>query len=182
MAPRNQKDHLKAYFILRSVDYKPDCLIQLGQLIEDPHAPYRRIAPPLKPIPADIVHSSFRGDWYHEESSDTAGSFGVFAQFLASIAAEMSAQASQEFTESWSAAQLETTFLELGAAKECEYVTSSVKEAAVQKFLTRDSFFKKAIPVKKIIYMVTGVKIARRPGITTSEAKRTIGGFAKTQW
>ncbi|KAF4432540.1 hypothetical protein CGGC5_v010477 [Colletotrichum fructicola Nara gc5] len=179
MAPRHPKDHQKAYFILRSADYEPDCLIQLGQLIEDPHAPYRRIAPPLKPIPADIIHSSLRGDWYHEESSDKAGNFGVFAQFLAAVAAEMSAQASQEFTQSWSASQLETSFLELGAARECEYVTNSVKEAAVQKLLTRDSFFKRAIPVKKIIYMVTGLKIAKSPGIMTSEARRTIGGFAK---
>ncbi|KAE9572079.1 hypothetical protein CGMCC3_g11790 [Colletotrichum fructicola] len=132
MAPRHPKDHQKAYFILRSADYEPDCLIQLGQLIEDPHAPYRRIAPPLKPIPADIIHSSLRGDWYHEESSDKA----VLERF-------------------------------------------SARDFVPRAWSSKRVFFKRAIPVKKIIYMVTGLKIAKSPGIMTSEARRTIGGFAK---
>ncbi|CCF34405.1 hypothetical protein CH063_06407 [Colletotrichum higginsianum] len=178
--PMNKKNpERKTYFILRSTDYKPDGLIQLGQLIEDPHTPYRRIAPPIRPLPADAVHVSLKNDWSLDKSKGAAGELGVFAQFLAVITAEASAHASNEFTQSWSAAQLETAFLELGSDKESDYVTSSVQKAAVQKRLTREGFFKKMVLSKKVLYMVTGVKIARRPGQVSSGATKTTGGAVK---
>ncbi|KZL84884.1 hypothetical protein CI238_09637 [Colletotrichum incanum] len=174
-----KKSERKTYFILRSTDYKPDGLIELGQLIEDPHTPYRRIAPPIKPLPADAVHVSLKNDWSLDKSKSATGDFGVFAQFLAVITAETSTHASREFTESWSAAQLETAFLELGTDKESDYVTSSVQKAAVQKRLTREGFFNKMVASKKALYMITGIKIARKPGQISYGASKTTGSAAK---
>ncbi|KAK1561425.1 uncharacterized protein LY79DRAFT_574261 [Colletotrichum navitas] len=179
MPMNKMKPEHKTYFILRSTDYKPDGLIQLGQLIEDPYTPYRRLAPPVRPLPADAIHLSFRNDWTLDKSKGAVGELGVFAQFLAVITAEASTHASNEFTQSWSAAQLETAFLELGTDKESDYVTSSVQKAAVQKCLTREGFFKKMVLSKKVLYMVTGVKIARRPGQVSYGVSKTTGGAAK---
>ncbi|TQN69994.1 hypothetical protein CSHISOI_05502 [Colletotrichum shisoi] len=179
MPMNKKKPERKTYFILRSTDYKPDGLIQLGQLIEDPHTPYRRMAPPIRPLPADAVHVSLKNDWSLDKSKGAAGELGVFAQSLAVITAEASAHASNDFTQSWSAAQLETAFLELGTDKQSDYVTSSVQRAAVQKRLTREGFFKKTVLSKKVLYMITGVKIARKPGQVSYGASKTTGGALK---
>ncbi|KAJ0167135.1 hypothetical protein CTA2_4230 [Colletotrichum tanaceti] len=179
MPMNSKKPERKTYFILRSTDYKPDVLIQLGQLIEDPRAPYRRIAPPTRPYPADAVHVSLRNDWSLDRSKGAAGELGVFAQFLAVVTAEASARASDELTQSWSAARLETAFLELGSDRESDYVTASVREAAVQKRLTREGSFRKTVLGKKVLYMITGVKIAKGPGQVSCGASRATGGAVK---
>ncbi|WYZ34585.1 hypothetical protein EsH8_I_000861 [Colletotrichum jinshuiense] len=163
----------KTYFILRNTDYKPDGLIQIGQLIADPRTPYRRIAPPFKPLPAENLHLSCKKDWSLEKSKGKEGEFGVFAHFLTAITAETSAHASRDITQSWTAATLETAFLELGEDTDSPYVKASVKEAAVQKWLKREKF------LKKVIYMVTGVKIAKKPGEASYGVSRTTGVAAK---
>ncbi|KAF9879165.1 hypothetical protein CkaCkLH20_03398 [Colletotrichum karsti] len=163
----------KTYFILRNTDYKPDGLIQLGQLISDPRTPYRCIAPPLKPLPADLIHHAYKKDWSLEKSKGAAGEVGVFAHFLTAFTAETSAKASRDFSNSWKAATLETSFLELGEDVESPYVKASVKEAAVQKWLKRDKF------LKKVIYMVTGIRVARQPGETSYGMSKGKGGSAK---
>ncbi|KAL0939174.1 uncharacterized protein CTRU02_205784 [Colletotrichum truncatum] len=166
-------DEPRTYFILRNTDHEPDRLIQLGQLIADPRIPYRRVAPPFKPIPKDLLHHAYKDDWSFETSKGSAGQVGVFAQFLAVATAETSAHASHELMNSWKAAALETVFLELGEDTESPYVIDSVNEAIVQKWLKRDKFR------KRVLYMVTGVKIARQPEETSSTISKTTGASAK---
>ncbi|KAK1993105.1 hypothetical protein LX36DRAFT_661783 [Colletotrichum falcatum] len=163
----------KTYFMLRSTDYKPDSLIELGQLIADPDIPYRRVAPPLKPLPADLIHHSLNTDWSRENSEGISGEAGIFGHFLTAFTAEAAAHASREFTHSRTAARLETTFLELGEDRDAPYVKESVKEAAVQKWLKRDRFR------KRVLYMITGLKVARQPGEASDGESRTIGASAK---
>ncbi|OHF03139.1 hypothetical protein CORC01_01523 [Colletotrichum orchidophilum] len=179
MQINKKKSQRKTYFILRSTDYKPDGLIQLGQLIEDPRTPYRRLAPPIRPLPADAVHVSLKNDWSLDKSKGAVGGIGIFAQFIAVMTAEVSTHVSSDITQSWTAAQLETAFIELGADKESDYVTSSVQKAAVQKRLTREGFFKRMVLSKKVLYMITGIKIARRPGQVSYEASKTTSVTAK---
>ncbi|KAK1526643.1 hypothetical protein CPAR01_13171 [Colletotrichum paranaense] len=50
------------YFIFPSVDYEPDDLIQLGQLIENLYHPDEHIAPPVIQ-PAGAVHVFHEKDW-----------------------------------------------------------------------------------------------------------------------
>ncbi|KAK1448694.1 hypothetical protein CMEL01_08009 [Colletotrichum melonis] len=140
------------YFIFPSVDYEPDDLIQLGQLIENLYHPDEHIAPPVIQ-PAGAVHVFHEKDW----------SLG--------ITVEASRQATNSYENSWTAAQLETVFLQLGGAGESDYVTSSVQNARVQKYLSREGFFRKSILKRQELYMISGIKIARRPGQSTIEGE-----------
>ncbi|KXH27834.1 hypothetical protein CSIM01_06753 [Colletotrichum simmondsii] len=179
MMMNNKKSQRKTYFILRSTEYQPDDLIQLGQLIEDPRAPYEPLAPPMRPFPTNAVRVSHESNWSLTKSKGAARHNGVFAQFVSLITAETSIHESNETTRSWRAAQLETTSLGLGADKESDYVTASVQEAVVQKRLTREGFLKKLAVSKKVLYMITGIKIARRPGQVSYEVRKTAGIEAK---
>lgn len=157
----------KTYFILHSFDYAPDGPIQLGQVIENPRRPYRCIAPPLQPYPTAIVHSSVNNDWSFEKSSVSV-SVGVFGKFLGAIVGKMPVAESREFTASWSSAKLETDFLDLEASGGSQYVAESIERVAGWKRSTRGLFF------KKVVYMVTGVKIARRPGPSSFRTSRNV--------
>lgn len=175
----NNKSQRKTYFILRSTEYQPDDLIQLGQLIEDPRAPYEPLAPPIRPFPTNAVRVSHESNWSLTKSKGAARHTGVFAQFVSLVTAETSIHESTETTRSWRAAQLETASLGLGTNKESDYVSASVQEAAVQKRLTREGFFKKMVVSKKVLYMITGIKIARRPGQVSYGVMKTTGIDAK---
>ncbi|KAK1503074.1 hypothetical protein CTAM01_05063 [Colletotrichum tamarilloi] len=169
----------KAYFIIPNTQYRPDDQIQLGQLIEDPLIPHRPLAPPIRPFPANAAKVRFENDWSQERSMETIGDIGVFGQFLSAASAESSINRSIDVTRSWSAARLETTFLDLGADREHDYVKSSVQTAAVQKLLTSETFFKKLTVRKKVLYMVTGIKIARSPHQISHGESKMKGGAVK---
>ncbi|KAK7448566.1 hypothetical protein Landi51_06242 [Colletotrichum acutatum] len=179
MMMNNKKSQRKTYFILRSTEYQPDDLIQLGQLIEDPRAPYEPLAPPIRPFPTNAVRVSHESNWSLTKSKGAARYSGVFAQFVSLLTAETSIHESTETSRSWRAAQLETASLGLGTDKESDYVTASVQQAVVQKRLTREGFFKKMIVNKKVLYMITGIKIARRPGQVSYGVRKTTGIDAK---
>lgn len=55
----------KIYFILRTQIYHPDDYIQLGQVITDQNAPYKRLAPPAAALltPPYKPRISKQGDW-----------------------------------------------------------------------------------------------------------------------
>ncbi|KAK2764757.1 hypothetical protein CKAH01_04922 [Colletotrichum kahawae] len=163
----------RTYFILRNTNYKPDRFIQLGQLIAEPQLPYRPIAPPLRPLPPDLLQQSYNTDWSLGKSSVSTGEVGANANFLTAIAAEASINATQDSGSSWEAAKLETTTLELGEDDDSQqYVKDSIEGAAVRKWL-EGKFF------KKVLYIVTGLKIARKPGHTSSEVSGGRGGGLK---
>ncbi|KAK4113161.1 hypothetical protein N656DRAFT_778695 [Canariomyces notabilis] len=152
-----------------SFQYAPDTLICLGQLITSPRQPYRRLAPPLLPLPSEPIISPVT-TWSFTSSETNGGSASVFAHFLQLFTASVSGHAARELAQSWSAARLETRFLELGPAGDSEndYVRRSVSEVeSVCEWLKVNR------RLGKTIYMVTGVKVAMQPGEAKSGVSRT---------
>ncbi|KAK0643846.1 hypothetical protein B0T16DRAFT_189701 [Cercophora newfieldiana] len=168
----------KTFFILRTTDYAPDTLITLGQLVTSPRQPYRRLAPPLHPLPVTpVISPSTTWSYTASQSSETSAS--VFTQFFNLFSASLSGHAAKEFTQTWSAARLETRFIELGPSSstagsdEYAYVKRSINDvAAVRGWLKANKKF------GKTVYMVTGVKIAMQPSETTIGASRAKGAAA----
>lgn len=164
-------EDFKTYFILRTTEYRPNDLIQLGQLIPNPRIPYRRLAPPIQPVPAGQVSS--KTEWSLEKGRAGNAKVGVFARFLSAVDAEASARASREQLSTWAAATLETHSFELGPDGRSDYVTSSVKAEAVQSWLRENK------GLGKTVYMVTGVKVAMKPGEITHGISKSAGFDAR---
>ncbi|KLU83538.1 hypothetical protein MAPG_02595 [Magnaporthiopsis poae ATCC 64411] len=162
----------ETYFILRNTDYKPDGLIQLGQLISDPPKPYRRLCPPSQPAPE--THTSEKVNWSFDRSEATSGEASIFARFLSVLTASASGHASRDLSQTWKAAALQTWFFELGPDGHSSYVRQSVREPDVQEWLRRNK-----LSLLKKMYMVTGVKVAMQPGESTSCASKAVGVAVK---
>lgn len=101
----------KTYFILRNTDYKPDGLIQLGQLVSDPRKPYRRLCPPSQPAPE--THTSEKVNWSFDRSEATSGEASIFAKFLSVLTASASGTCVSDLSQ-------EEEEIELGDIREVE--------------------------------------------------------------
>ena len=158
----------KTYFVLQSTDYAPNELIQLGQIITNPRIPYRRLAEPLRGVPsAPKIHSAPKKDWSFELSKGASGHLGVFARFLNVATARLSGSEAREFTQTWAAAELNTSFIELGEDK--EYAKASVALKPVKDWLKENKI------LGKTVYMVTEIKVASQPGLATNRTAQEAG-------
>lgn len=152
-------DHSKTYFILPTTVYKPDDYIQLGQVITDPRKPFERLVKPLPLEGALKPRTSPALEWSATNAKTGESSTGVFAHVVNIMTAEASGGQSQNETQTWEAALLETRFFEI--SEDPTYVERTAKVAAVEGWL------KKHRRLGKTVYMITGLKIAKNPGKVT---------------
>jgi hypothetical protein len=161
----------RTYFLVPGNDYAPNELIQLGQIISDLKLPYRRLSPPLQPLPK--VYNAWEKDYGAEKNKVLSGSIGIFAQALAvldgGVGGDVAGKLSAEKLNRWKFEKLETEFIEPDEA----YVNESVRVKVVEDFLDKNKVLKKAV------YMVTGVKIARGPQAMLTQAKHEVAGEGK---
>ncbi|KAG6368272.1 hypothetical protein INS49_002475 [Diaporthe citri] len=146
----------KTFFILRSLIYHPDDLIQLGQVITDPRTPYIRLAPPVPltdPLKARIAKSS---NWSLTLNEVDEKSIGVFAHIIKILSAEAGGSTSQVEVLKRRGAVLETQYFEISEDPTYVKRTSQVE-------VIRDEL-QKLRSSGKTLYMVTGIKIVRWPG------------------
>lgn len=149
----------KTWFILPTTIYKPDDYIKLGQVITDPRKPFERLTQPL-PLEGDLKpRTSPALEWSATNAKTGESSVGVFAHVVNIMTAEASGGKSQDETQTWEAALLETQFFEI--SEDPKYVERTAKVAAVEEWLKKNRRF------GKTVYMITGLKIAKNPGKVT---------------
>ncbi|KAF2996326.1 hypothetical protein E8E14_002520 [Neopestalotiopsis sp. 37M] len=154
MAPAAPK---KTFFILRSLIYRPDDLIKLGQVVKDPRTPYIRLAEPLPltdRLEPRIVKSS---DWSLTLNDAGDRDISIFAHVLQTLKASGGASASQAEDLQRQGALLETQYFEI--SEDPTYVERLAQIEAIRKELKN---FGNPL---MLLYLVTGVKIVRWPGV-----------------
>lgn len=155
----------KPFFILRTMRYAPDDLIQLGQIITDRRKPYERLSPP-KPFSGPLQpRTSTQEEWRASHTDHSRDSVRVFTKFVDVLRSEASAGRSVDEAFSWEAATLETQFLPLNEDRagtdgdnKTTYVETAGKDPVVEAWL------KRWYHELRSVYMVTGVMVARQPG------------------
>lgn len=157
----------KTYFIIRPVDYKPNDLIRLGQVITDPRKPFERLAEPL-PLTGPLKpRVSPMKEWKVTNNVTGDSAVGLFAQVVNIVKAEASAGQSSGEVASWNAALLETRFFEISEDAEIpSYVERTARIPRVEKWLRENRHR------GKTVYMITGLKIAKRPGKVAYDSSR----------
>ncbi|KAL1838622.1 hypothetical protein VTJ49DRAFT_2459 [Mycothermus thermophilus] len=155
----------KTYFAIPTTIYKPDDLIQLGQVIKDPAVPFERLAPPPKLEGALSPRVSSLKEVVVTSTKTRAVSVGLFAQVLKSIHGELSAQKSSGETLTWEAAEIETRYFEPAEDEEA-LLAQICKHKAVRQVLKGFGGFGQSV------YMRTGLKIALRPGFVRQQANK----------
>jgi hypothetical protein len=163
----------KTFFVLRSLIYKPDDYIQLGQVIADPRKPYDRLAKPL-PLPESLqIRKATSSNWSLTLSEVGKTDMGVFTDIVNILAAHISGSKSEAETLTRGAASLETQYFEI--TEDPSYVASTAKVQAVA------DEFKKLHNLNKTLYMVTGIKIARWSEQATQNTANATALAAKTE-
>ncbi|KAL5089026.1 hypothetical protein Trisim1_006168 [Trichoderma cf. simile WF8] len=158
-------EYSKTYFILPTTVYKPDDYIQLGQVITDPRKPFERLAKPL-PLEGPLrPRTSPILEWSATNVKTRESSVGIFSRVVSIMATEASGSQSQHEALSWEAALLETQFFEI--SEDPTYVERTAKVTAVEEWLKQHRRF------GKTVYMITGLKIAKKPGKVTYDGADT---------
>jgi hypothetical protein len=158
----------KTYFSIPTPIYKPDDLIQLGQVIKDPAIPFERLAPPPKLEGALTPRISSLNEVVVTSTKTRAVSVGLSAQVLEFINGELSAERSSGETLTWEAAGVETRYFEPAEDEEALIAQISTHKA-VRQVLKRFGGFGQSA------YVVTGLKIALRPGLIRQQADQGTG-------
>jgi len=154
----------KTYFIFKPVVYKPDDLIQLGQVITDPRKPFQRLAKPLPLVDLLAPRSAPQVEWSATNTTTGEVSASIFSHAI-KMKAGVSVGTSTSETETWEAAILDTRFFEI--SEDPTYVSKTAKVPAVEAWLRE---FRHQ---GKTVYMITGLKIAKRPGKVTFDSSNT---------
>ncbi|KAK4041326.1 hypothetical protein C8A01DRAFT_14919 [Parachaetomium inaequale] len=158
----------KTYFSIPTTIYKPDDLIQLGQVIKDPAIPFERLAPPPKLEGALKPRISSLKEVVVTSTKTRAVSVGLSAQVLEFINGELSAEKSSGETLTWEAAEVETRYFEPAEDEEA-LIAQICTHKAVRQVLKRFGGFGQSA------YMVTGLKIALRPGLIRQQGDQGTG-------
>jgi len=146
----------KTYFVIPTTDYPPGRLVQLGQVIKDPTLPFRRVAPPMElkdKLKPDI--SRIR-EFVATNKQSGAVSVGLKVRILSVIEGEAKAERSADATLTWEAAELETQYFE--PDEDPTFLAQLQEDKEVLKWL------RKARYPGKSAWVITGLKIARKPG------------------
>ena len=144
--------HPKAYFLLPNTDIAPGTLIHLGQIIpslKEPHRPISKTQPVTNP-----------------STSKSVGA-GLVAQFLSQLGSPLlgglTIESGTKTTTSWRFKSLETVYFEPDAS----YVNRYIQDDSVKDALNKSKW--------SVIYIVTGLKIARGPSFSTSDSRKVEG-------
>jgi hypothetical protein len=157
----------KSFFILRYKHFPPEGPIKLGQIISNPAEPYDAIdTSGPTPFPSDMpLVQTTEEDFSWDTTAENEGHGSVSAQM---DALPVSGSVSAEFKRThhdWAAFEsLETTLI----VPSMQYVKDSMLRPSVREFLG-----KSILP--KRVFMVTGMKVARRAS-GGHERSRSHGG------
>ncbi|KAF2648654.1 hypothetical protein K491DRAFT_698749 [Lophiostoma macrostomum CBS 122681] len=156
--------HPKAYFLLPNADIAPGTLVQLGQIIpslKEPHRPIGRAQGALN------SYTSSKADYSLSTSASNSVGVGLMAQFLAQLGSPLSGGVTLErgttTTTDWHFKTLETVYFEPDAA----YVNRCIQDASVKTAMNKSRW--------SVIYVVTGLKIARGASYSTSDSHKLEG-------
>jgi hypothetical protein len=164
----NLKMSQKAYFLVPSIDYAPDQLIKIGQIITSLKTPHMAIAPPI-PLEPPTVYSSYQLNWEDERRRSISGSIGIWTKFLSiilGIVADVAGNIERNDSTVWKFERLETSFI----VPDIKFVNENMESVEVKKFFEENP--------KKAAYMITGVKIARGAALARKSG-RVLGGDGK---
>ncbi|KAJ9144321.1 CS1 fimbrial subunit A [Coniochaeta hoffmannii] len=155
----------KVFFILPMTRYAPDDYIQLGQVVAAPLEPWNRLAGPIQLEGPLRSRTSDTTEWTCRSTSSSFASAGGFAHVLDLVTAEASRSAEAGRTQTFEAARLETVFFEPSADKEAsrDLAKRLVNIPEVKRYLNRVRW------VGGAAYLITGLKIARKPARFTTE-------------
>jgi hypothetical protein len=147
----------KTYFLAPNFDFPPppSGLIDLGSIITDPKKPDRSLNKgELVLIPAHAIFTTTKTDWTASRSQLHAVDGGIWTSFLQTIiglSAEVDVSRSKGKDEVYRCKVLETQYFQPDDA----YILANLQNPRVQGYV------KTGWPVKKSVYMITGLKIAR---------------------
>jgi hypothetical protein len=158
----------KTYFLCPSFDYPPPPAgpIQLGSILSSPFLLDRALnsKDTIVPVPPGAIFTTTKSEWKSTLSNGNFGSVGLFAkflQFVVGIGAEANVEWEKANLSEASVKRLETCYFN---PTEVEgYLESALKTPKVRHFIEKSR-------VRKPVYMVTGLKIARGGRINTREA------------
>lgn len=151
----------KVFFILPMTRYAPDDYIKLGQVVAEPLAPWNRLADPI-PLEGDLKpRTATTTEWSCRSTSSSFASVGAFAHVLDLLTAEASRSTEAGRTQTFEAAKLETVFFEPKVDK--DLASRLIEIPDVKKHLNRVRW------TGGSAYLITGLKIARKPGKFTTE-------------
>ena len=159
----------KTYFLTPSFNYAPPPIgsIKLGNIIANPASPHRPLNPKatLIPPPADSIQTTFQNDWKSTLSKSNSASIGLYAKFLSLIlgaGANASVNWDREDASQYAFKKLETTFFDPLDVE--GYLANAMEAPNVKRFIEKSR-------IRKPVYMVTGLKIARGGRIKSSKIR-----------
>lgn len=160
----------KTYFLAPTRDTPPAAAIQLGHLITDPAWPEENILnPSILPIPSTMgPYTTTKHDVSSSTSISHDTSPGIFTEFLQSIAGlgvDLDGHYKREHESALDMAAMETTYF----SPTVEYVREAVQAEEVRAFLRKKHW----LVLKRPVYMITGLKIARGAKAATKMLRET---------
>lgn len=157
----------KTYYLAPNFDFPPPPggLIDLGSIIADPNKPDRSLnKSELVSIPAHAIFTRTKTDWTASRSQLQAVDGGIWTSFLQTIiglSADVDVSRSKGKDEVYRCKILETQYFQPDDA----YIVANLQNPRVQGYV------KTGWPVKKSVYMITGLKIARGVSAETEVSK-----------
>lgn len=157
-------DSIKTYFLAPNWDFlpPPQGYFFLGSIIVDPKKPQRSLNAGER-HPVENVQTSYKDEWSLAHGDLVSGSAGIFASFLqliVGVGADVEFSKSRDKNVVYRCNRLETHSFEPDDA----YLQRCLQDERVKDFANN------AGPLRKTMYMITGIKIARGPSAESHEA------------
>lgn len=163
-----------AWIIVKGTEFNPGRSLSLGQILAKPNQPGLPLLPdgPL-PIPASQIEFSFEEGVEDTTASALDGSFGVWADLdvLPVLKGDVGGHRKVERSSTWQFAMIECQIF----TPRAEYVTQAIRSDDVQNHIRG---FSHDSAIRKRLYMVTGVRIARGAR-KTEEVTHEVGMHVK---
>jgi len=151
------------YLSAPNCDFAPNDIIALGSLITDPWKPQNRLnKASIIPIPTSDIKTSFQEDWHTTSADGRKHKLAIwtsFVQMITGVGGDISASVDTQRISDYRFDRLETSFF----FPDVEYIAKSLREPSVQRYI-------RASLLKKPVYMISGVKIARGASLSRSKA------------
>ncbi|EFX03633.1 hypothetical protein CMQ_561 [Grosmannia clavigera kw1407] len=143
-----------AWILVKGTEYNPGRSLSLGQILIKPNEPDSPLLPdgPL-PIPPTQIEYSFEVGVEDFTASALDGSFGIWADIdLLPVRGDVGGHRKVEHTSAWQFDKIECQIF----TPHADYVTQAIQSEDVQSHIRGFN-----LNLRKRLYMVTGVRIAR---------------------
>ncbi|SPO01214.1 uncharacterized protein DNG_03961 [Cephalotrichum gorgonifer] len=158
---------IKSYFAAPNYTCHPDGPVSLGSIITDPQNPEYCLATKRVPIPESAIFVVSQENYKEELKEKNTTKASLWLKFLEWMGFEVSGSKEDDVLRVAKFDRLETrTFV-----PSSDYITTSLKEPEVRRFLLRDDDEEE----EALIYMITGVKIAHGVDFTEKTVRKSEG-------